>query len=74
MEIKELGQKLNKMYSEAPKGEMVAMIHLFGVKYANEIKKGKFSKYEIAKAANIPVSYAVEINKGVKLSRYVKAI
>ncbi|MCM4171847.1 hypothetical protein DHD32_10170 [Arenibacter sp. TNZ] len=71
MDCKELSKKLHDMYFNAPKGEMVAMIHLFGIKYAKEITANKFSKKEIAIEAGIPVAYQVEINKGVKLAHYV---
>ena len=71
MTINELGAALNKMCKGAPKGNKTAMIHLFGIKYAEEIKKSKFNKKQIAKAAKIPESYFAEINKGVKLAQYV---
>jgi hypothetical protein len=32
MTLNELGSKLNEMYANAPKGDSVAMIHLFGIK------------------------------------------
>ena len=39
MTLSELGKKLSEMYNNAPEGDAVAMIHLFGIKYAKEIKK-----------------------------------
>ncbi len=72
MTLKELGEKLNEMYNNAPNGDSVAMIHLFGIKYANEILQSGFSKKDIANAARIPESYGTEISKGVKLAKYVK--
>ena len=71
MSDKELAEKLRDMYNNAPAGDAVAMIHLFGIKYADQIAKTKFSKKEIAKAAGIPESYGTEIHKGTKLARYV---
>jgi 5-methylcytosine-specific restriction protein B len=71
MTLNELGQKLSDMYNNAPSGDLVAMIHLFGIKYAKEIDLGGYSKKEIAKNANIPESYGTEISKGVKLAKYV---
>jgi len=62
------------MYSNAPIGDSVAMIHLFGIRYANEIIKKKLSKKDIAIEANIPISFATEISKGIKLAKYVKEI
>jgi len=72
MTLNELGEKLHEMYSDAPKGDAVAMIHLFGIRYANEIKIGNYSKKDIANAARIPESYGTEISKGVKLAQYLK--
>ena len=72
MTLNELGKKLSEMYNNAPKGDSVAMIHLFGIKYANEILLSRFSKKDIANAARIPESYGTEISKGIKLAKYVK--
>lgn len=71
MNIKELGGKLREMYTNASKGEAVAMIHLFGIKYAAEINNNKFSKKDIIKASGISESYLTELTKGVKLAEYV---
>jgi len=71
MTLNELGTKLNEMYSNAPKGDAVAMIHLFGIKYANEIKKSEYSKKDIIKQSGISTSYLTELTKGVKLAEYV---
>lgn len=71
MNVHELGRTLNEMYHNAPKGETVAMIHLFGVKYAAEIEAADGSCKDIAIAAKISVSYGTEIAKGVRLARYV---
>ncbi len=73
MDLYELGDILNKMYSTAPNGEAVAMIHLFGIKFAEEIKELDYSAKAIAKAAKINESYGTEISKGVKLAQYVVA-
>ena len=73
MDLYELGNILNKMYSSAPKGEAVAMIHLFGIKFSQEIKELDYSAKRIAKAADINESYGTEISKGVKLAQYVIA-
>jgi hypothetical protein len=74
MNIKELGSKLREMYTNASKGVAVAMIHLFGIKYAAEINKNEFSKKDIIKASGISESYLTELTKGVKLAEYVVPI
>ena len=71
MNVHELGAILNAMYHEAPKGETVAMIHLFGVKYADGIEAADGSCKDIAIAAKISESYGTEIAKGVRLAKYV---
>tara|TARA_R110002096_G_scaffold401123_1_gene597893 strand:- start:1765 stop:1992 length:228 start_codon:yes stop_codon:yes gene_type:complete len=71
MTLNELGTRLSEMYNNAPKGGAVAMIHLFGIKYANDIKGSEYSKKDIIKQSGIPTSYLTELTKGVKLSEYV---
>ncbi len=44
MTINKLASILSEMYKNASKGEAVAMIHLFGIKYADDIKKSGYSK------------------------------
>jgi len=56
---------LKSMYETAGNGQQVAYIHLFGIKYANELK-GKNLK-NIAEKATGRESYATEISKGMKL-------
>lgn len=74
MTTNDLAEKLNDMYFNSKKGEAVAMIHLFGIKYASDIKKSGATYRELAKLAKIQLSYATEISKGAKLSKYVKVI
>ncbi|NIY92026.1 HTH-like domain-containing protein [Vibrio diazotrophicus] len=71
MTLNELADTLSDMYQNASHGDSVAMIHLFGIKYALDIKVLGVSCKAIAKAAHINESYGTEISKGVKLSKYV---
>ena len=71
MNRNELGQVLNDMYFNSEDGTAVAMIHLFAIKYAKDIKATGMSMKEIAKAGGINESYGTEISKGVKLANYV---
>lgn len=71
MTVQELGAKLQEMHANALPGDHVTMIYLFGIKYAEQIKKNTHSKRDIADAAGIQQSYATEISKGVKLAKYV---
>ncbi|MCW7553012.1 hypothetical protein NX722_10235 [Endozoicomonas gorgoniicola] len=69
----DLGQKLNEMYFNYPDKETVVMIHLFGIKYAAEIKEVGISQKELTSIAKNQLSYVTEISKGMKLAKYVKA-
>ena len=71
MDLHELAKILKEMYFNAADGETVAMIHLFGIKYASEIAASDCNSQEIALAAGISESYKTEIAKGVKLAKYV---
>ena len=72
MDSQELANILRRMYSEAGDGEQVVMIHLFGVRYAAEIRACEDSPARIAKKARISERYGTEINKGCNLARYVE--
>ena len=69
MDIDQLAQELRRMYNRAPEGDRVAMIHLFAIKRADEIRN--MSTPEIARRAGLSRSYATEISKGRRLARYV---
>lgn len=71
MSINELGKQLYEMYSSAPHGEQVAHIHLFGIKYANEILRNNYTIKEIIRISGLKESYSTELSKGIKLSKYV---
>jgi hypothetical protein len=71
MTEKELGRILREMYDKAPHRYQVANIHLFGVKYAPIINSNSYSIKEIVEASGLNSSYSTEVNKGIKLSKYV---
>lgn len=67
--VNELGNILSDMYNNAPKKEQVTMIHLFGVKYADDIQHVGIR--EVIEQAGIHSTYRTELNKAVKLAKYV---
>lgn len=71
MRPEELGCTLRKMYDDAPKDEKTTMVHLFGIRYANEIHDCGGSVNEIIRLSGLYKSYRTEVQKGVKLARYV---
>lgn len=66
-----LAEKLADMYNTARLGEAATMIHLFGIRYAKQLRTCGESPVAIAKRARISESYGTEINKGINLARYV---
>lgn len=74
MDAAELGKILHDMYFNAPQGESTTMVHLFGVKYAAEIKSPANNAKKILSISGVPETYCAEIHKGVRLAKYVKLI
>lgn len=68
----ELAHELKSMYENGTvQNEQTTMIHLFGIMYAKVIRDNKFVPRNILRYAEMPESYQVEINKGIKLAKYV---
>ena len=61
--------ELKHMYSNAPNGYQMSMIHLFAIKYAKELKK--YTLKTIAILATGKASFATEISKGINLANFV---
>lgn len=61
------------MYEKGvPAKEKVRIIHLFGIKYGEIIRDKKYTPKDILIYAEMPESYQVEINKSIKLAKYVE--
>lgn len=58
------------MLAAAPEGEKVVHIHLFGIRYADALDGLPLK--EICIRAGEPESYGTEINKGMRLARFVE--
>jgi ribosomal protein S18 len=67
--INELGKILADMYTNAPKKEQVTMIHFFGVKYSDDVQK--VGVREVIEQSGIHSTYRTELNKAIKLAKYV---
>jgi len=72
MEIQELSKILRERYENAPNQEQVVNIHLFGIEYAEIIKKNNYKLSQIIKLAEMKKSYNAELSKGIKLAKFVK--
>lgn len=69
---KKLGDVLSGMYNGAPEGDKLTFIHLFGIQYADMITENNLSIKKIIEYSSIKSSFATEVNKEVKLAKYVK--
>ena len=70
MTVGEAAGILRRMYENAPRGEKTTMLHLFGIKYADDL--AGLSIEDIVRKAGILKSYPTEINKGRRLAKYVQ--
>lgn len=68
MQIDKLGKMLADSLEKASKGDVAVTIHLFGIRYADEIGS---SANQVAIAAGISEKYGTELRKGMKLAKYV---
>jgi hypothetical protein len=71
-ETNHLVSLLNEKYENAPKGYQMTMVHLFGIENAEKLV-GKDLKLISIRATGLSSLY-IEINKGMRLSKYVKLI
>ena len=69
MNIDEAAKILRRAYCQAPKGKKTTGLHLFGIKYADELSEVDLN--QLIKKAGIRDSYYTEIRKGIRLSEYV---
>lgn len=74
MTEQELSEILGNMYHNAPRGQSVLQIHLFGIRYGRQIIDNNYSRSNIIEGANINSSYLTELSKGIALSNYVVEI
>jgi len=70
--IIELASILKETYNNAPKGYQMTYVHLFGIRYSEELKSLPVKR--IAIMATGKENLWVEIGKGMKLHKYVKII
>ena len=70
MKIDQASKKLAQMYKDALLNKKVVSVHLFGIKYADEIRD--MSVKDIVIGAELPESYKTEIRKGINLAKYVE--
>ena len=71
--VDKLGKELRAMYDTAETGMQVCSIHIFGIKYGEEIISHGFKPKEIVLAAGLQESYYTELNKGLNIYKCLLA-
>jgi hypothetical protein len=66
---RDLSRLLREAWEQAPDGDIVVRIHLFGIDHATDLEGVKLRA--LVKAADIPGPYSTEIRKGMRLADYV---
>ena len=69
MNIDEAAKILHSAYEQAPNKRQKAAVHLFGIKYADELAHMPLK--QLVEKADIPPSYDTELNNGRNLAQYV---
>lgn len=64
-----LVRPLREAYRDAPEGDVMLRIHLFGIRFAEQLEGVNLK--ELADAAEVPESFATEIRKGMRLADHV---
>ena len=65
----DLVRALHEAWAQAPEGNVVVRVHLFGIAHAKALETVNLK--ELVAAAEIPEPYATEIRKGIRLADYV---
>lgn len=69
MNIDEAAKILRRADYQAPEGRQATALHLFGIKYANELAYMPLK--QLVEKAGLSPSYNTELNKGRNLAEYV---
>ncbi|MBA2918469.1 hypothetical protein GON01_05715 [Sphingomonas sp. MAH-20] len=67
-----LGGKLRELHRSFPAGEKTTAIHLFGIKYSDEmLDLTRADLDKVSEAAGLKPIYGLELRKMIKLGKYV---
>ena len=70
MDLTEAARLLRHVHANAPEGKKLVYIHLFAIKYADEIRH--LSHTRLVDLSGIPTAYHVEIWRALNLAEYVE--
>jgi len=66
---RDLATLLHEAWAQAPEGDVVVRIHLFGIEHADALEGVNLRA--LVDSAGIPKPYATEIRKGMRLAEHV---
>ena len=72
MDEAQLADILRSMCGDAPYGEKVTTIHLFGIRYTTDLLSRHVSINNVAKLSGVGDSYSIEVRQGVNLAKHVE--
>ncbi len=67
--VRDLSSALREAWADAPEGDVVVRIHLFGIRHAEALAGTNLGA--LVRSAGIPGPYTTEIRKGMRLADYV---
>ena len=70
MTISDAAEKLKEMYFSAPERQKALRVHLFGIKYADQI--AGMNSRNLAELAGLSANYGAERIKGKRLAPFVE--
>ena len=70
MELAEAARLLRHVHATAPEGKKTVYIHLFAIKYADEIRNLSYTR--LVDLSGIPTSYHIEIWRALNIAEYVE--
>ena len=70
MDLTEAARLLGHVHATAPEGKKTVYIHLFAIKYADEIRNLSYTR--LVDLSGIPTSYHIEIWRALNIAEYVQ--
>ena len=70
MELTEASRLLRHVHATAPEGKKMVYVHLFAIKYADEIRNLSYTR--LVDISGIPMAYHIEIWRALNIAEYVE--
>ena len=71
-DLERLTRELREQYESSPRGDKVTTLHLFGIAHAEELSKLDPTELEVVASGAGSSSFANELRKMIRLSRFVE--